>query len=73
LPRDGDGQGKAFARALALLSQIGVSIIACIAAGVFLGWLLDRLLQTSPWLLLVFSLLGIAAAFRSIFDFAKRL
>ena len=66
------GQGNEFARAFAHLLQIGVTIIACIGVGIFLGWLLDSLLGTEPWLLLVFTLLGIAAAFKSIFEFAKK-
>jgi len=66
-------QRNEFARALSVLSQIGITIIACIAVGIFLGWYLDSLLGTSPWLLIIFTFLGIAAAFKSIFDFAKKL
>jgi len=73
MPRHNKGQTNDFIRALALLSQIGITIIVCISIGIFLGWFLDRLLGTSPWLLLVFSLLGIAAAFKSIFEFAKKI
>ncbi|MCL2162996.1 MAG: AtpZ/AtpI family protein [Oscillospiraceae bacterium] len=59
-------------RALTFLSQIGIMIIVCVAIGVFLGNFLDGFLGTSPWLLLIFSLLGVAAAFKSIFDMSKR-
>jgi len=69
---DDKGQGDGFIRALSFLSQIGVTIIACIAVGILLGRLLDSLLGTTPWLLLVFTLLGIVAAFKSIFDIAKK-
>ena len=58
--------------ALAHFSQIAITIIACVAVGIFLGWLLDRYLGTSPWLLLVFTLLGIIAAFKSILEFSKK-
>jgi len=61
-----------FARAISLLSQVAISIIACIAVGIFLGWFLDRLLGTTPWLVFICTLLGIGAAFKSIFDFAKK-
>jgi ATP synthase protein I len=61
-----------FIRALSVLSQIGITIIVCVAIGVFLGRLLDNLLGTEPWLLILFIVLGIAAAFKSIFDFAKK-
>ncbi|MCL2202134.1 MAG: AtpZ/AtpI family protein [Oscillospiraceae bacterium] len=67
------GSSREFARALAALSQIGITIAACIGVGIFIGWFLDNLLGTSPWLLLVFTLLGTAAAFKSIFDFAKKM
>ena len=70
--KDKSGHGADFARALAQLSQIGITIISCIATGILIGWFLDRLFGTTPWILLVFVFLGIAAAFRSIFDFAKK-
>ena len=62
-----------FVKAMALLLQIGITIIACIAVGILLGWFLDRLLDTTPWLLMVCTFLGIGAAFKSIFDFAKKI
>lgn len=67
------GQGNEFIRAMSLLTQIGITIVACIGVGIFLGWFLDNLFDTSPWLLLVCTLLGIGAAFKSIFDFAKKI
>lgn len=59
-------------RALSFFSQIGVTIVACVMVGVFLGKLLDGLLGTSPWLLLIFSLLGAGAALRAIFNLAGK-
>ena len=61
-----------WARSLSLLSQIGVTIIACVVIGVFLGRFLDGLFNTSPWLLLIFTLLGAAAAFKSILELSKK-
>ena len=66
-------QQNEFVRAMSFFMQIAVTIIACLAVGIFLGWLLDRFLGTAPWLLMVFSFLGVAAAFKSIFDFAKKI
>jgi len=66
-------QQNEFVLALSHFLQIGISIIACLAVGIFIGWLLDRYLGTTPWLLLVFTLLSIGAAFKSIFDFAKKI
>ena len=59
-------------RALTLCSEMGISVAACLFVGVFLGKYLDRLLGTSPWLLLLLSLLGMIAAFRTMFALAKR-
>ncbi|MCL2222154.1 MAG: AtpZ/AtpI family protein [Oscillospiraceae bacterium] len=61
-----------FSRAFAMLSQIGISIVVCIGVGIGLGWFLDRILGTSPWLLLVFTIFGIVAAFKAILEFAKK-
>jgi ATP synthase protein I len=60
-------------KGLSLISQIAFSIIACIVIGIFLGSFLDRWLGTSPWLLLVFSLLGTGAAFKSLYDLSKKM
>jgi ATP synthase protein I len=65
------GRGD-LANALRFFSQLALTIIACVAIGVFLGIWLDGLLNTSPWLLLVFSFLGMGAAFKSIIELGKR-
>ena len=59
-------------RAFTTLAQIGIQIFACVAIGVFIGSWLDNRLGTSPWLLLVCSFLGMAAAFKSMYDMAKK-
>ena len=73
MPNDKKPQQNEFMRAMSFFMQISVSIIACLAVGIFLGWLLDRLLGTSPWLLMICSFMGVGAAFKSIFDFAKKI
>ena len=73
MSNDNKNSNDGFMKAFAHLSQIGISIIGCIVVGILLGWLLDRWLGTSPWLIIVFTLLGIAAAFKSIFEFAKKM
>ena len=73
--RDDKPQGpqqNEFSRALSYFLQISTTIIACLAVGIFLGWILDRYLNTTPWLLMTCTFLGVAAAFKSIFDFAKK-
>lgn len=61
------GSGSRALRAIVHFSHIGVTVAASVFIGVFIGKYLDRLLGTSPWLLLIFSLLGVGAAVRSLF------
>lgn len=58
-------------KALSFYSQIGVTIVSCILIGVLIGKLLDRLLGTGPWLLLLFSLFGVGAAIKALFELGK--
>ncbi len=39
------------------------SLFACVISGMIAGWLLDRWLKTSPWLLVAGIVLGAAAGF----------
>ena len=59
-------------KAIAYFGRVAFTIAACILICVLLGNFLDNLLGTSPWLLLLFSLIGLGAAFKSIFDLAKK-
>ena len=55
----GDGDYRMGNRVLA-------ELIGGMVGGALIGWVLDRLLGTSPWLLLGLLFLGTAAAFRNI-------
>ncbi len=68
--KDEQSKNNETLRALANFSQIGITMAATIFVGVLLGRFLDSLLGTSPWLLLIFSLLGAGAAIKSLFDMA---
>lgn len=59
-------------RALRFFSQISFTIVACVIIGVLIGRFLDGFFGTSPWLLALFSLLGVAAAFKSLFDLGMK-
>ncbi len=52
---------------LARLSTIGVTLVAATAIGLAIGYGLDRVFGTSPWLTLTFTLFGIAAGFVNLF------
>lgn len=59
-------------RAISYFSQIGVTMASSVLVGVLLGKYLDGLLGTSPWLLLVFSFLGVGAALKSLFNMPEK-
>ncbi len=54
-------------RELARLSSVGVAFGAAVAIGLFMGYDLDRLIGTSPWLTIIFAVFGIAAGFLNFF------
>ena len=72
LPKLSKKERKSILRAFALITVMGVSVVICLGMGIFIGWLLDRWLGTGPWLLMVFSVLGIFAAIKAMYDMAKR-
>ena len=45
---------------------LGVEVGAALVVGMGIGWGLDKLLHTEPWLLVIFTGLGIAAGFRNL-------
>ncbi|MCL2676220.1 MAG: AtpZ/AtpI family protein [Firmicutes bacterium] len=73
MPKNSKKERSEFTKALSFLSQIGIMMMACVLIGVLMGRFLDSLFGTSPWLVLIFSLLGAAASFKCLMDFAKKL
>ena len=59
-------------RRLAALSSLGLMLPSSIAVGLFLGYILDNLLDTNPWLLIIFTLFGVASGFLSLFRGLKK-
>ncbi len=53
-------------RKIAELSSLVLMLPSSIAVGLFLGYYLDKLFKTQPWLLLVFTLLGVISGFYSL-------
>jgi ATP synthase protein I len=60
-------------RKLAALSSLGLMLPSSIAVGLFMGYFLDKLLGTEPWMLIVFTLFGVASGFLSLFRGLKKL
>jgi ATP synthase protein I len=58
-----DGKGLGALRNAALVSSIGLTLVLATVIGFGMGYLLDRWLGTKPWLMLLFTILGIVAGF----------
>jgi ATP synthase protein I len=54
------------AKKVAEVSSLGLVLPSSIAIGLFMGYFLDKLLGTHPWLLIIFLLFGIASGFYSL-------
>ena len=59
-------------RGLMFASSLGIAMVAAILIGLFIGYQLDKWLDTSPWFTLIFLLLGIISGFRNIFILSNR-
>lgn len=66
-----DNQARLW-RQLAGLSSLGITFAASIAIGVAIGIALDRWLGTSPWLMILFFIFGVAAGFTNLMKDLKR-
>ena len=60
------------ARAMAMVTQLGLQMAFCIIAGVMLGIFIDRLLGTAPLFIIIFSLMGSVAAIKIIYDIKRK-
>ncbi|NQV43830.1 MAG: AtpZ/AtpI family protein [Rhodospirillales bacterium] len=57
--------------ALGLAFRVSVELVSALAVGLGIGWLLDEWLDTRPWLMLVFLLIGGAAGILNVYRMAK--
>lgn len=57
---------------LALISQIGITMITPIIMGLYLGKLIDNKFNTQPIFLFVFIIMGVIAGFMNIFKIATK-
>ena len=55
---------------LGLAFRVSVEIVSAVAIGVGIGWLLDGWLETTPWLMVVFVVLGFAAGILNVYRLA---
>jgi ATP synthase protein I len=57
--------------ALALAFRVGIELVSAVAVGLGIGWLLDKWLDTKPWLMLVFIILGGCAGILNVYRMAR--
>jgi F0F1-type ATP synthase assembly protein I len=54
------------ARKIVELTSLVLMLPSSIAVGLFIGYYLDKLFKTQPWLLMLFTILGVASGFYSL-------
>jgi ATP synthase protein I len=59
-------------RKIAEWSSLGLMLPSSIAVGLFFGYVLDNWLHTHPWMLLIFTILGIVSGLLSLFRALKK-
>jgi len=58
---------------LAAYSTVGLMFPVSIAVGAGMGYMLDKWLNTAPYLLVIFTLYGVAAGFWNLYKVTKRM
>ncbi|MFC2146562.1 AtpZ/AtpI family protein [Acidobacteriota bacterium] len=58
---------------LAAYSSVGIMFPVSIALGAAMGYMLDKWLNTDPYLLVIFTLYGVAAGFWNLYKVTKRM
>ncbi len=59
-------------RTLGFMSSVGISMVAATFIGLAMGYYLDRWLETTPWLTLIFLGFGIISRRRNIYILTER-
>ena len=53
--------------------KLGTELVAAVAVGTIIGFILDTLFDTKPWLIIIFFFLGAAAGMLNVIRTAKRM
>lgn len=65
-------QEKPLFKQLLDASSVGIQLVISTFVGFAIGYFLDKLLKTSPWLTIVFLIIGITAGFRELLRVARK-
>ncbi|HAR46971.1 MAG: hypothetical protein A2X56_11930 [Nitrospirae bacterium GWC2_57_13] len=60
-------------RLIGALSTVGITLVAALVIGFYIGLKLDEYFGTSPWLTIVFLILGIIAGFKNLVTLSRRI
>ncbi|BBO16985.1 conserved hypothetical protein [Candidatus Brocadia pituitae] len=60
-------------RIIGVIGSFGFTTAGAVAGGYFIGSYLDKKLNTYPWLMLIFMILGIVTSFIEFFKMVKKL
>ena len=71
-PRAGSND-PAMQRGMAMGLRIGVELVVAVLVAVLLGWGIDRLLGTAPWVAIAMFFLGVAAGMVSVYRAVARI
>ncbi|MDO8426425.1 MAG: AtpZ/AtpI family protein [Deltaproteobacteria bacterium] len=69
---DKDNGERGFFKNLAMLSSMGITMVASTFIGLLIGIYLDKFFSTKPVFTIIFLILGIAAGFKSMFETIKK-
>jgi ATP synthase protein I len=64
--------GKLFSKQFLQAWTVGLNLVLSTFVGLAIGYWLDKLFDTSPWLTITFLILGIIAGFRELFRMSKK-
>ena len=53
--------------------KLGTELVAAVAVGTIIGFILDNWFGTKPWLIIIFFFLGTAAGMLNVIKTAKRM
>ncbi|HCC68594.1 MAG TPA: hypothetical protein DEP99_01745 [Nitrospiraceae bacterium] len=68
----GGKEKKELLRLLLVASTVGIHLVVATFIGLAIGYYLDKLFGTSPWLTIIFLIIGIAAGFKNLFRVALK-
>jgi ATP synthase protein I len=72
-PKRGSGSMADTMRTIGALSTVGMSFVFAIAIGAALGWYLDKVFGSAPWMFLIFFAAGVVAGILNVYRTANRI